>query len=221
LKARRKSRAYRVSFLLSFLRKQCLHGILALHFWALALQLIYLQSRTKLLEKVFSIMSTFLRNKTISETMPLQKENPFPQFNVASHKCPEIRLSFEYTTTLLSGEGGEGRTGTATMFRKMLSKYTIFSTVLSKIVAGKSLPARVITCACSCTTLLKCLIVLYWPFHSWLHPSPSLFSHVLFHYWKWWLSVCKVPGRGSQGMWAHSWVACRVGSSASVLGAWL
>ena len=27
----------------------------------------------------------------------------------------------------------EGRTGTATMFRKMLSKYTIFSTVLSKI----------------------------------------------------------------------------------------
>ena len=93
-----------------------------------------LQSRTKLLEKVFSIMSTFLRNKTISKTTPLQKENPFPQFNVASHKRPGIRLSFEYTTTLLSGEGGEGRTGTATMFRKMLSKYTIFSTVLSKIV---------------------------------------------------------------------------------------
>ena len=30
---------------------------------------------------------------------------------------------FKYTT----GEGGEGRTGTATMFRKMLPKYTIFS----------------------------------------------------------------------------------------------
>ena len=30
-------------------------------------------------------------------------------------------LSFEYTTTLLSEEGGEGRTGTATMFRKMLA----------------------------------------------------------------------------------------------------
>ena len=29
---------------------------------------------------------------------------------------------------------GEGRTGTATMFRKMLLKYEIFSTVLSKIV---------------------------------------------------------------------------------------
>ena len=93
-----------------------------------------LQFRTKLLEKVFPIMSTFLRNKTISKTTPLRKENPFPQFNVASHKRPGIRLSFEYTTTLLSGEGGEGRTGTATMFRKMLSKYSIFSTVLSKIV---------------------------------------------------------------------------------------
>ena len=93
-----------------------------------------LQSWTKLLEKGFSIMSTFLGNKTISKTTPLRKENPFPQFNVASHKRPGIRLSFEYTTTLLSGEGGEGRTGTATMFRKTLSKYTIFSTVLSKIV---------------------------------------------------------------------------------------
>ena len=50
------------------------------------------------------------------------ERNPFPQFNVASHKRPGVRLSFEYTTTLLSGEGGEGRTGTATMFRKMLSK---------------------------------------------------------------------------------------------------
>ena len=94
-----------------------------------------LQSQTKLLDKVFPIMSTFLCNKTISETTPLRKaENPFPQFNVSSYKRPGIRLSFKYTTTLLSGEGGEGRTGTATMFRKMLSKYTIFSTVLSKIV---------------------------------------------------------------------------------------
>ena len=79
-------------------------------------------------------MSTFLRNKTISKTTPLRKENPFPQFNVASYKRPGIRLPFEYTTTLLSGEGAEERTGTATMFRKMLPKYAIFSTVLSKIV---------------------------------------------------------------------------------------
>ena len=94
-----------------------------------------IQSRTKLLEKVFPIMSTFLCNKTISKTTPLWEEDHFPRFNVASQKRPGIRLSFEYTTTLLSGEGGEGRTGTATIFRKMLSKYTIFSTVLSKIVA--------------------------------------------------------------------------------------
>ena len=50
-------------------------------------------------------MSTFLRNKTISKTTPLREENPFPRFNVASHKRPGIRLSFEYTTTLLSGKG--------------------------------------------------------------------------------------------------------------------
>ena len=83
-----------------------------------------LQSHTKLLEKVSPIMSTFPRNKTISKATPLRKENPFPQFNVASYKRQGIRLSFEYTT-LLSGEGGEGRTGTATTFRKMLPKYAI------------------------------------------------------------------------------------------------
>ena len=93
-----------------------------------------LQSQTKLLEKVFPIMSTFLLNKTISKTTPLRKENPFPQFNVASYKRPGIRLPFEYTTTLLSGEGAEERTGTATMFRKMLPKDAIFSTVFSTIV---------------------------------------------------------------------------------------
>ena len=90
-----------------------------------------LQSRTKLLENVFPIMSTFLRNKTISQTTNLRKETPFPLFNVASW----IRLSFEHITTLLPGEGGVGRISTATMFRKMLPKYAIFSTVLSKIVA--------------------------------------------------------------------------------------
>ena len=95
-----------------------------------------LQSRTKLLEKVFPIMSTFLRNKTISKTTPLRKEISFPQINVASYKRPGIRLSLKYTTTLLSGERGEGRTDTATMFRKIFPKYTIFSTVLSKIVVS-------------------------------------------------------------------------------------
>ena len=89
-----------------------------------------LQSRTKLLEKVLPIMSPFLCNKTISKTTGLWIEIPFPQFNVASYKHPGIRVSFEYTTTLLSREGGEGRAGTATTFRKMLCKYTIFSKIV-------------------------------------------------------------------------------------------
>ena len=66
------------------------------------------------------------------------KKTPSPNSMLLPHKRPGIRLSFEYTKTLLSGEGREGRTGTATMFQKMLSKYTIFSTVLSKIVACTS-----------------------------------------------------------------------------------
>ena len=70
-----------------------------------------------------------------NDAFNLQKEIPFPQFNVASKKHPGIRLSFEYTTTLLSGEGGVERNSTATVFGKVLPKYTIFSTVLSKIVA--------------------------------------------------------------------------------------
>ena len=37
-----------------------------------------LQSRTKLLEKVFPIMSAFLRNKTISKTTPCGKTSPSP-----------------------------------------------------------------------------------------------------------------------------------------------
>ena len=62
-----------------------------------------LQCRTKLLENVFPIMSTFLGNKAISKTTPFRQENPLPLFNVASHKRPRIRLSFEYIKTLLSG----------------------------------------------------------------------------------------------------------------------
>ena len=76
----------------------------------------------------FPTQQKYFRNDAFAERKSL------PQFNVASYKHPGIRLPFEYITTLLSGEGGEGRTGTATIFRKMLSKYTIFSTVLSKIV---------------------------------------------------------------------------------------
>ena len=80
-------------------------------------------------------MYTILGNKTISKTTALRKEIPFPHLNVASYKRQGIRLSFEYTTTLFPGGGGEGRISTATMFRKRLSNYAIFKTFLSKIVA--------------------------------------------------------------------------------------
>ena len=72
----------------------------------------------------FPTQQNYLQNDAFAERKPL------PQFNVASYERPGIRLPFEYTTTLLSGKGGEGKTGTATVFRKMLPKYAIFSTVL-------------------------------------------------------------------------------------------
>ena len=60
-------------------------------------------------------MHTTLRNKIISKSTALRRENPHstppprpPQFNVASDNCPGITLSFEDTTTLLPGEG-EGK----------------------------------------------------------------------------------------------------------------
>ena len=64
----------------------------------------------------------------------MRKENPLPQFKVASYKCLGIRLSFEDPTTLLPGGGGEERIGRLRSSEKMPPKYAIFSTVLSKIV---------------------------------------------------------------------------------------
>ena len=64
-----------------------------------------LQSWTKLLEKVFPIMSTLLCNKAISKMTPLQKENPFPQSNVAFHKHPGIRLSLDTQQHCFQGKG--------------------------------------------------------------------------------------------------------------------
>ena len=95
-----------------------------------------LQSQTKLLEKVFPTISTFLRNKTISRTTHCGEKTPSPNSMLLRTNAQRSGFLFNThaTTTLLSGEEGEERTGTATMFRKMLSKYSIFSTVLSKIV---------------------------------------------------------------------------------------
>ena len=69
-----------------------------------------------------NIERTTLYNKTISKSTALHKENPLPQFNVAYFERPGMR-----------GQG-EGRIATATMFRKMLSKYAILAKALSKIV---------------------------------------------------------------------------------------
>ena len=53
---------------------------------------------------------------------PLRKENPLTQFNVTLHRSLGIRLSFENKTTLLSEKAEEERTGTGSMFEKMLSQ---------------------------------------------------------------------------------------------------
>ena len=65
--------------------------------------------------------------------MALRKENPLPQFKVASYKCLGIWLSFGDPTTLLPGGGEEGRIGRLRSLEKMPPKYAIFSTVWSKI----------------------------------------------------------------------------------------
>ena len=67
-------------------------------------------------------MTTFFRNKTFVKLTPFRKENPFTRFNVASHRCLGIRISFEYTITLLSEKAGEERTVTGSMVKKMLCK---------------------------------------------------------------------------------------------------
>ena len=66
--------------------------------------------------------------------MALRKENPLPQFKVASYKRLGFRLSFEDPTTLLPGGVGEGRISRLRSLEKLPPKYAIFSTVLSKIV---------------------------------------------------------------------------------------
>ena len=66
--------------------------------------------------------------------MDLRKENPLPQFNVASYERPGLKLAFEDTkiqcdTTsrifFFGGGGGGGRIATATISWKMLSKHAI------------------------------------------------------------------------------------------------
>ena len=76
--------------------------------------------------------------------MASTKENHLPWLNVASHKRLGLRHSFEDTTTLLQGEGGEMICSgyICTMLSKMPSKYAraILSRVSSQIVAAHSGP---------------------------------------------------------------------------------
>ena len=67
-------------------------------------------------ENVF-INAHYLTQQNYFQIKDLRKENPLPQFKVASYKCLGIRLSFEDPTTLLPGEGG-GKNRSATKFRK-------------------------------------------------------------------------------------------------------
>ena len=67
-------------------------------------------------------MPTFLCNKTFFKLTPLRIENSFTQFNVALHRRLRIRLSFEYTTTLLSEKAAKEGTRTGSMFEKMVFK---------------------------------------------------------------------------------------------------
>ena len=69
----------------------------------------------------FPTQQNYFQNDAIAE------RNPLPPVQCCFIQTPRDQAFFEYTTTLLSGEGGEGRTGTARMFRKMLPMYTIFS----------------------------------------------------------------------------------------------
>ena len=71
-----------------------------------------LQSWTRLLHNVhYPSQQNYFQNNGFAERIL------FLQFNVASYKImARDQASFEHTTTLLPGEGGEGRISTAMMF---------------------------------------------------------------------------------------------------------
>ena len=85
----------------------------------------------------FPTQQNYFQNDAFAERKPL------PPIQCCFPQTPRDQAFFWIHNNIASGEVGEGRTGTATMFRKMLSQYTIFSTVLSKIVAtdkAKAIP---------------------------------------------------------------------------------
>ena len=91
-----------------------------------------LQSWTRLLDNLHCpSQQNYFQNNGFAE------RNPLPPVQCCFLQTARDQAFFEHTTTLLPGEGGEGRISTAMMFQKkiILPKYAIFSTVLFKIVA--------------------------------------------------------------------------------------
>ena len=76
----------------------------------------------------FPTQQNYFQNDAFAERKPL------PPIQCCFPQTPRDQAFFWIHNNIAFRGRGEGRTGTATMFRKMLSKYTIFSTVLSKIV---------------------------------------------------------------------------------------
>ena len=80
----------------------------------------------------FPTQQNYFQNDAFAEWKPL------PPIRCCFLQTPRDQVFFWIHNNIAFRGTGEGRIGTATMFRKMLSKHTIFSTVLSKTVAGRS-----------------------------------------------------------------------------------
>ena len=93
-----------------------------------------LQSRTKLLEKVLPIMSTFLRNKTISRTTYCGEKSPSRNSMLLPTNAQGSGFLLNTQQHCFQRKGEREEPVQLRCLEKMLSKYTIFSTVLSKIV---------------------------------------------------------------------------------------
>ena len=90
----------------------------------------------------FPTQQNYFQNDAFAERKPL------PPIQCCFQKTPRDQAFFWIHNNIAFRGRGEGRTGTATMFRKMLSNYTIFSTVLSNIVAVTRISRAVLSQFC-------------------------------------------------------------------------
>ena len=97
-------------------------------------KIICYNPRQNYLRKFSSSCPLFCATKLFPKQCLCGKKTPSPNSMLLPTNVQGSGFFLNTQQHLLSGEGGEGRTGTSTMFRKMLLKYAIFSTVLSKIV---------------------------------------------------------------------------------------